>query len=310
MSYDIREKLDKWEEITKEEKDILNRVIKYEEEERKNLEEREEFFKENPDILKKIEEHKDRHMKTLEDLEEDLEKLANSKELQNKMMEKANEFYKEREIYLFLKDELNLIEELNNNIRNDNLLRILKNKKITKNRQNAVDYALKWSSNEKELRNIEKYKSFSNDCANFISQILEAWWIKQIKNFNKWDKKDNRNWFFEFWRWWWYLNSRSWTVSEDLKNHFVENNNYEEINNFSEMEIWDVIFFDWGWLNWDAIDHAVVVTEINEPNYNWVKISAHTTDRNNITFWDFMKKARSMKNVRYVDYQIWRVKYK
>lgn len=53
MSYDIREKLDKWEKITKEEKDILNRVIKYEEEERKNLEEREEFFKENPDILKK-----------------------------------------------------------------------------------------------------------------------------------------------------------------------------------------------------------------------------------------------------------------
>ena len=57
------------------------------------------------------------------------------------------------------------------------------------------------------------------------------------------------------------------------------------------------------------MDHVVVVTWIGSADYNWVKISAHTNDRHNISFLSFMNEARKMENVHYVNYRIWKVSY-
>lgn len=92
------------------------------------------------------------------------------------------------------------LEETNSLSSNKTQEQLKKFNTIDNNRQKAVEYALKWTSSKswEELRN-PNYYSFFNDCTNFISQVLEAWWKRKIKN-GWWNPStDINNWYFYWW---------------------------------------------------------------------------------------------------------------
>ena len=92
------------------------------------------------------------------------------------------------------------LEETNSLSSNKTQEQLKKFNTIDNNRQKAVEYALKWTSSKswEELRN-PNYYSFFNDCTNFISQVLEAWWKRKVKN-GWWNPStDINNWYFYWW---------------------------------------------------------------------------------------------------------------
>ena len=140
----------------------------------------------------------------------------------------------------------------------------------------AQSYANQWVENGRELRN-PKYKYFTNDCTNFVSQSLAAggWRNTSIGP----DMSD---------LYWYYVpsthqSSQTWRVANSLYRRFVQG--YEGwyggkvlVPSTLRARVGDIIFANW---NSDTtIDHAMMVTGIasnGEP-----LVSYHSTDRENL----------------------------
>jgi hypothetical protein len=103
------------------------------------------------------------------------------------------------------------------------------------NRSSAVNYADNWSNNcnafegdtncsvVRNTNDYHDYTSFFNDCANFISQVLQAGGgLGQISTY--WDAagpdtEDDRNWFWDSGQQAYTDYSHSWTNVVNLRNH-------------------------------------------------------------------------------------------
>lgn len=309
-SAEIEDKLRKWENITNEEKLILKRLYNYTKWELK-VDDSISAYDANV-TLKTTDLWEDigfqDYLDSIKKGENYFEKYIKKNDISNGwiLLFDKRTWYIDPEFQKALLD----LQEANNISSNETQEQLKKLNTIDNNRQKAVEYVLKWTSSRtwEDLRN-PNYYSFFNDCTNFISQVLEAWWKRKVKNGWWSPSTDVNNWYFYWWNWFWYENSRTWTVAHDLMMHFFQNSNFREINRFNDLERGDIIFFDWWWINWTNMDHVVVVTWIDSADYNWVKISAHTNDRHNISFLSFMNEARKMENVHYVNYRIWKVSY-
>lgn len=122
------------------------------------------------------------------------------------------------------------------------------------NRTQAVNYAYNWVG--KRNSNYDFY-SWMWNCTNFVSQILEAWYISYIVNAPLW-KYDKKNWYYvntpnavPSWTWWW---------ANNLKNHMaVKTDRYESVALYSSLSIGDIIQADWD--NNGTADHSMVITK-------------------------------------------------
>lgn len=81
------------------------------------------------------------------------------------------------------------------------------------NSSSAVTYSDNWATS----RNSSNYPSFSSDCTNYLSQVMEAGGISEVKSGSN--------------QWWCdryllgFLNSNSWSVADDCKNWILSSNN-------------------------------------------------------------------------------------
>lgn len=134
------------------------------------------------------------------------------------------------------------------------------------NRQAAVDYANTWWD-----RHNPQFPAFQDDCTNFISQCLYAggapmrgmpnrsqgWWMIGLPE-----------------RW-----SYSWSVAHSLR-WYLETSTKglmaTRVNSASELELGDVIFYDF--TGDGRIDHSTIVTRIEE---GIPYVNAHTMNSKN-----------------------------
>lgn len=145
----------------------------------------------------------------------------------------------------------------------------------------ALPYANAWVDNMLYLRN-PSYPAFSNDCTNFLSQILRAGgWTNTAIGSSTSDQ------------YWYYVSasqySQTWSVANALYRRFALG--YES---WYGGRVWtptsitaspgDVIFADW--TGDGIIDHSMIVT--NGGGYSAITLSYHSTDRKNRPFSDIV----------------------
>lgn len=141
----------------------------------------------------------------------------------------------------------------------------------------AINYANSWTDNLITLRN-PAFISFSNDCTNYLSQVLRAggWRNTSIGS----STSD---------QYWYYVSgsqySQTWSVANALFRRF--NFGYES---WYGGQVWnpttitarsgDVIFADW--TGDGIIDHSMVVA--SGGSYATITLDYHSTDRKNFLF--------------------------
>lgn len=148
------------------------------------------------------------------------------------------------------------------------------------NTTNAVNYAFAWTQNGTELRNPSyNYYAGLNDCTNFVSQVLYAGGISQIRT-DTWgyDYDDAPNWYYANS----FNNPPSWTWggAHNLYVHLASySSNVRRVYSTADLRVGDVVQWDIspndGTFN---IGHSVVVTKIQN---GIIYVTYHTTDREN-----------------------------
>jgi hypothetical protein len=137
------------------------------------------------------------------------------------------------------------------------------------NRTLAVNYAKSWA-----LKRNPAFDDYgSNDCTNFTSQVLRAWWIWVFQYDNV--LTNYKNW------WYFVMPTNSWKVAHTFsQNAYFHSDRYTFVNSLSNLQVWDIIQFDWYW-DW-TVDHSTVITQIvsgTSPLADRIKLSYHSNDR-------------------------------
>lgn len=142
----------------------------------------------------------------------------------------------------------------------------------------AINYAYAWTQNYLEFRNPDyNYYAGMNDCTNFVSQVLYAGGISQIRNDNLgYDYDDPDNWY--------YANSfnnppsHTWGGAHNLYQHLDSySSNVRRVYSTADLQEGDIV-------QWDLypndgefhIGHSTVVTKISGGT---IYLTYHTTDR-------------------------------
>lgn len=146
------------------------------------------------------------------------------------------------------------------------------------NTTNAVNYAYTWTQNGAVTRNQQySYYNGLNDCTNFVSQVLSAGGISQIRTDTwGWDYDDAPNWYYVNG----YLNPPSWTWG-GAHNQYVHlasySSNVRRVYSTGDLRIGDVMMWDTtpndGVFN---IGHNTVVTKIQNGT---IYLTYHSSDR-------------------------------
>lgn len=144
----------------------------------------------------------------------------------------------------------------------------------TYNVSGAVDYAREWTEEGEKLSN-PNYKRFPNDCTNFVSQVLYAGGIKQIKG----GRKEDSSWYYA-----WGIFERpsyTWGGAHNLYKHLRNHSeNIARVTSTADLQVGDIISFD---LNGDDnmfhIGHTVVVTGKNGNRWKDILVTYHSKDR-------------------------------
>jgi len=167
------------------------------------------------------------------------------------------------------------------------------NKQGKPDTKKMVDYALLWTSQAKQPKNVKDdvinpaYDNLGTNCANFASQALEAggWQRKEgtygVRDLNSWSPRLKD------------LNakekpSHTWSLARDLYKYVLKNSPYHPMLAWEHesAQAGDLIFTDWD-PNGKAdgqIDHVMVVTGTKtlKKNVRIPTISQKTTNRNNV----------------------------
>lgn len=144
----------------------------------------------------------------------------------------------------------------------------------TYNRTNAVNYAITWATWRNPNYN---FYAWLNDCTNFTSQVLQAWWLPYIVSWVLW-KYDTKNWYYAntsnaspSFTWWWANNFYSHALYYTSK--------FKVAATFWELQIWDIIQIDWT-RDW-TIDHSMVVRSKSWTSTSQIYVTYHSTDTPN-----------------------------
>jgi Putative amidase domain len=142
----------------------------------------------------------------------------------------------------------------------------------------AAQYADQWSSNNEQLRN-PMYRSFTDDCTNFVSQALHAGGFPYTGS----SETHYQSWYYNS-----HGNSFTWSVAPDLLNFLYYDypggypvayrSPYQ--SNYSGGQIGDVIFYDWGY--GEGVSHTSIQVAVGtDPNSLWYGdlVDQHITDR-------------------------------
>ncbi|ASS87770.1 cytosolic protein [Geobacillus lituanicus] len=155
-------------------------------------------------------------------------------------------------------------------------------------RQGAVNYANRWWNGRNP-----KYRSFSNDCANFVSQSFyeggsarQAWAEPYVWWYNT---KGTSGTGDDAWTY-------SWSVAHDQAYHLSRNNETDEhrgtyVSRATDLQLGDSIYYDF---DGDGIlDHSAIVVEIRngQPYVNY-----HTNDTYH-RYWDLGAKTTRFLHV-------------
>jgi hypothetical protein len=155
------------------------------------------------------------------------------------------------------------------------------------NSTSAVQYADTWA-----LSRNSNYPSFSSDCTNYVSQIMEAGGIAEIKSgSNQWYCDPGTLWGFNY--------TTSWSVANDCKNWIINagkgyltatwdwnpnTSNPQPVDNSANLGGGkEVIFYDWD--SNGTIDHAafcVATGDSSDGKGYGDLIDQHTTDRKRV----------------------------
>ena len=150
------------------------------------------------------------------------------------------------------------------------------------NRANAVRYANTWYN----ARNSEYY-SYSTDCANFVSQCLNAGGIKQTDSWHM--KKTKKNWwynplawFFSNYRYDWDVGS-AWSKADDQYHYFKNNPHnstlyvgpYDSISSVvssNGIQAGDLLYF----VENGTVHHATIISSVSD---SMIYFAGHTKSR-------------------------------
>lgn len=155
------------------------------------------------------------------------------------------------------------------------------------NRNAAAAYAFNWADNYVEKRN-PRYVDYENDCTNFVSQALRAggwsddrgndWWADNAETGYGNLRVDRTT-----------LTGRAWRLAHGLYEYARNvSRRAREFEDGRQAALGDIVFADWSKpddsFGTDGhMDHAMIVTQAGHgTNWREVRVSYHTTDRQNI----------------------------
>ncbi|GER65858.1 amidase domain-containing protein [Weizmannia acidilactici] len=149
-------------------------------------------------------------------------------------------------------------------------------------RLKAVQYAEKWWNSFNPA-----YKSFTDDCTNFISQCLHAGGapMRGYPDRNKGWWMQNNNW------------SYSWTVAHSFKTYLQYSKaglRAKEVSSPQELKYGDVICIDFQ--GDGRFDHSLIVTGYDY--YGMPLVNAHTTNSRK-RYWTYEDSSAYTPNIRY-----------
>ncbi|MFS1514367.1 amidase domain-containing protein [Chengkuizengella sp. SCS-71B] len=139
-------------------------------------------------------------------------------------------------------------------------------------RSKVKEYADVWWENPNP-----DFRSFNDDCTNFVSQCIYAGGASMNYTRNRalgwWYNSGQDGWSF------------SWTVSQCLKNYLLTNLNglrAETVENPKQLQIGDVIFYDWD--GDSKFQHSAIVTDKDE---NGMPLVNARTVNSKHRYWDY-----------------------
>lgn len=156
-------------------------------------------------------------------------------------------------------------------------------------RQQAVQYAEKyWNSHN------PRYRLFSDDCTNFVSQVLHAGGLSM-----EFTGSQTSGWWYQHQggkqdRW-----SYSWTVAHSLYHYLNQGKRARRVEHAEQLEIGDVICYDWeGDGKWN---HNTVVTLIDAVGIPFV--TAHSANSHH-RYWGYQDSPAFTAKTRYAFFHI------
>jgi len=138
---------------------------------------------------------------------------------------------------------------------------------ITYNRNAAKNYALSRVFNPNPNYN---YYTWLLNCTNFVSQILEAWWLTYIGTPSYINKFLNSKWYYSHGGTSGTVPSFTWWGAHNSYLHMAQSNIFEPKYLCVDARIWDVVQIDYD--SDGEIDHSMVITKITENGNNDTKI--------------------------------------
>lgn len=154
-------------------------------------------------------------------------------------------------------------------------------------RRTAVQYAERWWNSYNP-----KYKKFTDDCTNFISQCLHEGGIPMTGFGNR-----NKGWWYTGQSW-----SYSWTVANSLRWHLSgakQGIRAQEVPSASDLILGDIICYDFeGDGRWNHNTIVVAKDANNEPLVN-----AHTYN-SRMRYWKYEDSSAYTHNIKYKFFHI------
>jgi hypothetical protein len=140
---------------------------------------------------------------------------------------------------------------------------------IVLNRSSMKSYVIKWVYSRNSA-----YRSYTYDCTNFASQVLEAGGWRRVGDQSK-NPKDTQ---------WWYTTSpsnlippnqsESWTIAPMLYDFINRSGRATPVNSISQLNTGDIIFVDFGY--GEGITHTMIVTA--KSSTGEILVSYHSND--------------------------------
>ena len=170
---------------------------------------------------------------------------------------------------------------------------------VTVSRKNAAAYALRWAEGRHPA-----YRSFDNDCTNFISQALLNGGMKMrgtsVDEGSKWA--------------WWYKHgpvnaldswSHPWSVAHDNYRFHQATERGRVVSKYWGVTIGDLLYADWE--EDGRRDHVMIFTG-NSPK-DGLRVSGHTSDRKNVDASWWMAKAKADDSNNSVGFDYYHINY-
>ncbi|MBV9852126.1 MAG: amidase domain-containing protein [Armatimonadetes bacterium] len=154
-------------------------------------------------------------------------------------------------------------------------------------RQAAVGYAYAHASADRgpddNYAYNPSYRSYGNDCTNFVSQCLRAggWQDTGWFYYSDW------NWFCNGGGWGRHSSTWSWSNAADLFEFLHRSGRASLVNSWQDLQPGDVVQVNWdgGW----PVSHTMIVTGYD--GWGYPTLTQHSNNRLNKTIWEYLQES-------------------